>query len=316
MSTAPVVALCGGIGGAKLALGLQDVLAPERLTLVVNTGDDFEHLGLAISPDVDTTLYTLAGIANPELGWGRAGETWSFMQELERLGGESWFRLGDKDLAVHIERTRRLVAGESLAAIVGDFARRFGIAVRVLPMSDDPVRTVVDTDEGTLEFQHYFVRRRCEPVIRAIRYPGATEAQPSIPALDVAHAEAVIICPSNPYLSIEPILAIPGWRAALEACEAPVIAVSPLIGGAAVKGPTAKIMRELSIDVSPLAIARHYHRIIDGFVLDTVDQALAPRFDVPLLVTNTLMRTLEDKRRLAREVLEFAAGLRRGPVDA
>jgi LPPG:FO 2-phospho-L-lactate transferase len=310
LDASSVLALSGGIGGAKLTLGLQGVLAPGALTVIVNTGDDFEHLGLAICPDIDTTLYTLAGIANPELGWGRADETWVCMQELERLGAESWFRLGDRDLAVHIERTRRLAAGDSLDEIVGDLARRFGIASRVLPMSNDRVRTVVDTDEGTLAFQQYFVRRHCEPAIRAIRCDGAAESRPSMRAADLQRADAVIICPSNPYLSIEPILAIPGWRSALEGCEAPVVAVSPLIGGAAVKGPTAKIMRELSIEVSPLAIAHHYRGIIDGFVLDSADEALAAHFDLPLLITNTLMRTIEDKQRLAREVLEFASTLR------
>jgi LPPG:FO 2-phospho-L-lactate transferase len=306
-----VLAISGGIGGAKLALGLQATLAPGALTVVVNTGDDFEHLGLAISPDIDTTLYTLGGIANPQLGWGRADETWGCMQELERLGAESWFRLGDKDLAVHIERTRRIAAGHPLGDIVDDLARRFGIASRVLPMSNDRVRTVLDTDEGSLEFQHYFVRRRCEPPIRGLRYEGAAQARPSVSAEQALLADAAIICPSNPYLSIDPILAIPGWRSALERCEAPVVAISPLIGGAAVKGPTAKIMHELSFDVSPVTIAGHYQHIIDGFVLDSVDQALAPRFDIPLLVTNTLMRTVEDKQRLAREVLDFAATLRR-----
>jgi len=313
MSPSSVLALSGGIGGAKLVLGLEGVLPAGDLTVVVNTGDDFEHLGLAISPDIDTTLYTLAGLANPELGWGRADESWGCMQELERLGAESWFRLGDRDLAIHIERTRRLADGEPLADIVADFARRLSVASRVLPMSNDRVRTMVDTDEGTLAFQHYFVRRRCEPAVRAIRYEGAAQARPATDVSALLAGEAVIICPSNPYLSIDPILAIPGWRSALKARATPIVAVSPLIGGAAVKGPTAKIMRELSIEVSPLAIARHYQGLIDGFVLDAVDATLAARFDVPVLVTNTLMRTVDDKKRLAREVLEFAATLRRIP---
>ncbi len=309
-----VLALSGGIGGVKLALGLQGVLGPGGLTVVVNTGDDFEHLGLAISPDVDTTLYTLAGLAHQELGWGRAGESWNFMEELERLGGESWFRLGDKDLAVHIERTRRLAAGEPLSEIVADFARRFGLATRVLPMTDDRVRTIVESAAGTLSFQRYFVEHRCEPRVTAIRYEGAEHAQPppaAVRELDRPDLAAVVICPSNPYLSIEPILAVPGWSAWLRSCRVPVIAVSPLIGGEAVKGPTAKIMRELGLEVSPLTIARRYAGIIGGFVLDRADAALAARFEMPVQVASTLMRTLEDKEHLAREVLDFAVTLSR-----
>lgn len=312
--TGTVLAICGGIGGVKLALGLQGVLAPGALTVVVNTGDDFEHLGLSISPDVDTTLYTLAGLANPGLGWGREGETWNFMAELERLGSETWFRLGDKDLAVHVERTRRLAAGESLESIIATLARRLGVAARVVPMTSDRVRTVVETEEGTLGFQHYFVRRRCEPRLLDIRYEGAGQARPPgaiVEALGSGAFELVVICPSNPYLSIDPILAIPGWRAALRACRVPVLAVSPIIGGHAVKGPTAKIMRELAIEVSPLSVARHYADILDGFVLDEADTALAPRFEVPVRIVPTLMQSREDKERLAREVIDFARSLRK-----
>jgi LPPG:FO 2-phospho-L-lactate transferase len=308
----PVLALSGGIGGAKLALGLQGVIAPGQLTVVVNTGDDFEHLGLAISPDIDTTLYTLSGLANAELGWGRAGETWHFMTELERLGGEGWFRLGDNDLAVHVERTRRLAGGESLSAIVADFGRRFGLVTSVLPMTDDRVRTIIETAEGTLSFQHYFVKHRCAPTIVSIRYDGAERARPvdaAGPVLTRPELAAVVICPSNPYLSVDPILAVPGWRSALRSSRAPVVAVSPIVGGEAVKGPTAKIMRELGLEVSPLTVARHYEGIIRGFVLDEADAALASRFDVPVHVAPTLMRTLADKERLAREVLEFASAL-------
>lgn len=307
-----VLAVSGGIGGVKLAVGLQGVVPPGALTIIVNTGDDFEHLGLAISPDIDTTLYTLAGLANAELGWGRAGETWSFMAELERLGGETWFRLGDKDLALHVERTRRLAAGESLEAITAMFASRLGIAARIIPMTSDPVRTVVETDEGTLGFQNYFVRRRCEPAVRAIRYEGAARARPPMAVMNALRAgeyDLVVICPSNPYLSIDPILAIPRWRATLQSCDTPVIAVSPIIGGQAVKGPTAKIMRELAIEVSPLSIARHYAGLLDGFVLDETDAALARDFEVPVRVAPTLMRSLGDKERLAREVLDFAGTL-------
>lgn len=298
----------------KLVLGLQAVLGRGSLTVVVNTGDDFEHLGLAISPDIDTTLYTLAGLSNADLGWGRQGETWQFMAELGRLGGETWFRLGDKDLALHVERTRRLGSGESLRSVTAAFARQLGIPAHVVPMTNDRVRTMVETDEGALGFQHYFVRRRCEPFVREIRYEGAHRARPPADVEEALRAgmfELVVICPSNPYLSIDPILAMPGWRAVLRACPVPVVAVSPLIGGEAVKGPTAKIMRELSIEVSPVSIARHYADILDGFVLDEADADLASRFELPVRIAPTLMRSLEDKERLAREVLDFGGSLAR-----
>jgi LPPG:FO 2-phospho-L-lactate transferase len=311
---ASVLALSGGVGGVKLALGLQGVLASGRLTVVVNTGDDFEHLGLAISPDIDTTLYTLAGLANAQFGWGRAEETWHFMGELERLGAESWFRLGDRDLAVHVERTRRLAAGEPLSAIVADFASRFGLATRVLPMTDARVRTLVETPGGTLSFQHYFVKHRCAPAVTRIRFEGAALARPPVAALqtlDRADLAAIVICPSNPYLSIDPILAVPGWREALSESRVPVVAVCPLIGGEAVKGPTAKIMRELGLETSAMTVAGHYAGLIRGFVLDEADAALAPHLGVPVRIAATLMRTSSDKERLAREVLSFARSLRR-----
>src|SRR5690242_12860474 len=226
-----VLALSGGIGGAKLALGLYRVLRPDALTVVANTGDDFEHLGLAISPDIDTLLYTLAGLDNPETGWGRRDETWTFMAALGALGGETWFKLGDGDLATHVERTRRLAGGESLSQITDDFRRRLGISARILPMTDDRVRTRLLTEEGWLEFQDYFVRLRAEPVVHEIVYDGAAEARPNreiIAALAAIDLEMVVICPSNPFLSIDPILALPNVRQALRACRAPVIAVSPI----------------------------------------------------------------------------------------
>jgi LPPG:FO 2-phospho-L-lactate transferase len=305
-----VLAISGGIGGARLAQGLQLAVPPGELTVAVNTGDDFEHLGLCISPDLDTMLYTLGGLENPELGWGRGGESWNFMAELERLGGETWFRLGDKDLAVHIERTRRLNAGEKLSSITADFARRFGIMARVVPMTDDMVRTMIVTEnEGTLDFQQYFVARRCEPTVKGMAYAGAADARivPGIheTLLDPA-LQAIVICPSNPWLSIAPILEIPGWRAALLEATVPVIAVSPLINGQTVKGPTTKIMRELGMELSSAAIARFYDGIIDGFVLDRSEAHVAPEIGVATHVTATLMKTPTDRQRLAREVLEFA----------
>jgi len=304
-----VLALSGGIGGAKLALGLYRILPPGALTVVANTGDDFEHLGLAISPDIDTLLYTLAGLDNPELGWGRRDETWTFMAALERLGGETWFNLGDSDLATHVERTRRLAAGESLSQITDDFRRRLGISARLVPMSDDRVRTRLRTDEGWLDFQDYFVRQHCAPVVREIAFAGTDEARPQ-PAFLAALADkdlrAVVICPSNPFISIDPILSLPGVREALRACTAPVIAVSPIIGGKAVKGPTAKMMTELGLPVDAAAVARHYGDILDLYVVDETDTAKVRGLDVPVIFARTLMLSLEDREALARVVLEAA----------
>lgn len=308
-----VLALCGGVGGAKLALGLHHVLPPGDLMVAVNTGDDFEHLGLSISPDIDTVMYTLGGVSNPELGWGRAGDTWNFMAEIERLGGETWFRIGDKDLAVHIERTRRLAAGEPLSAITTDMSRHFGVVSRVLPMTNDLVRTMIVSEEGTLDFQHYFVQRRCEPVVKSLAYAGAADARalPEIrQLLEQDSLQAIVLCPSNPWLSLAPMLEMPSLREVLRESTAPVIAVSPLIGGQAVKGPTAKIMRDLRLEVSSAAIASFYEGIIDGFVLDNSDAYLASQIPVATHVTSTLMKSTADKQRLAREVMEFARSFR------
>jgi LPPG:FO 2-phospho-L-lactate transferase len=303
-----VLALCGGVGGAKLALGLYRLLG-ENLTVVVNTGDDFEHLGLNISPDLDTVLYTLADLADPQRGWGRAEETWHFMDALRALDDETWFALGDRDLAMHVQRTEWLKAGKRLSEFAAHAARQFGIAARILPMSDNPVRTLVETDEGTLPFQHYFVRRRCEPVVRAIRFAGAPDATPTPGLVDrIASGAfaAAVICPSNPYLSVDPILAVPGIAAALARARTPIIAVSPIIGGQAVKGPTAKIMTELGIAITNQSIASHYRGLIDGLVIDEADLADRERIDVRVLVTRTMMRDLADRERLAGEVVAFA----------
>ena len=305
-----VLALSGGIGGAKLALGLYRVLPPETLTVIANTGDDFEHLGLSISPDIDTLLYTLGGIDNLELGWGRRDETWTFMAALESLGGETWFKLGDGDLATHIERTRRLAAGESLTQITDDFRRRLAISARLLPMSDDRVRTRLRTEEGWLDFQDYFVRLHSEPVVREIVYAGALEARANpdfLAALLNDDLELVVVCPSNPFLSVDPMLSLPGVRDALRRCRAPVAAVSPIIGGKAVKGPTAKIMAELGLPIGAAAIARHYVDILDLFVADEADADIVAELEIPVILTRTLMVTLEDRDALARGVLTAAA---------
>jgi LPPG:FO 2-phospho-L-lactate transferase len=313
-----VLALSGGIGGAKLALGLSRVLAADDLIVVANTGDDFEHLGLAISPDLDTLLYTLAGLSDEERGWGRRAESWNFMTALAALGGESWFQLGDRDLATHVERTRRLRASETLSAVMDDFRRRLGIRARLLPMSDDPVRTRLRTDAGWLDFQDYFVRRRCEPVVREIAFAGAeaARAQPEfLAALCDANLRAVIVCPSNPLISIAPILALPGVREALRDCPVPVVAVSPIVGGRAIKGPTAKMMRELERTPSAGEIARFYAEFLDGLVFDESDAPpplAAAR--LRMIPAATVMATLADRDALARTVLDFADALR--PVKA
>ena len=306
-----VLALCGGVGGAKLALGLLRALGPDELTVIVNTGDDFEHLGLRISPDVDTVLYTLGGVADQERGWGRADETWNFMASLRQLGGETWFQLGDRDLAMHVERTKYLRAGGILTDYVGHAAHRLGIGARILPMTDEEVRTIVETDEGTLEFQHYFVERRCRPQVRSLWFAGAsrTRVSATVSRAIFDASRAIVICPSNPYLSIDPILSIPGVRASLKEAIAPVVAVSPLVGGEAVKGPTAKIMRELGIEVSNASLAAHYHDLLDGLIIDTADADQIRGIDVPVHATGTLMQSLEDRVRLADEALAFAGAL-------
>jgi LPPG:FO 2-phospho-L-lactate transferase len=313
-----VLALSGGIGGAKLALGLSRVVPPEQLMVVANTGDDFEHLGLAISPDLDTLMYTLAALSDSDKGWGRRDETWTFMAALGALGGETWFQLGDGDLATHVERTRRLAAGETLANITADFCRRLGVAARILPMSDDRVRTRLRCDEGWLDFQDYFVRRRCAPAVREVAYEGAASARPQpqfMAALTDPRLRAVVICPSNPYLSVDPILALSGVRERLAACPAPVIAVSPIIGGRAVKGPTAKMMTELGLPSTAGAIADHYKDLIDVYIIDHSDTETISLPGVRTVKAAILMTTLADREALARAVLAFADAFHAGATN-
>ena len=306
--SARVVVLTGGVGGAKLVDGLNAILAPGDLSAIVNTGDDFRHFGLAISPDIDTLLYTLSGKANRVLGWGREGETWSFMAALRELGGEDWFNLGDGDLALHVLRSARLAGGEPLSRIVADFARAWGLRLSVLPMSDDPVATLLDTDEGSLAFQTYFVARQCQPAVRAIAFAGAANAQPAPGVIAaITGAEAVLIAPSNPWLSIDPILAVPAiWQALIDT-PAPVVVVSPLVGGKAVKGPTAKLMAELGLAVNNQTIAAHYCEWADGMVVHGDDDA--PN-DMPVARTDTLMHDRADRIRVAHAVLQLALDLR------
>ena len=305
-----IIALSGGIGGAKLALGLSRVLPPEELLIIANTGDDFEHYGLTICPDTDTLLYTLAGLDNPQLGWGRADESWAFMETLATLGGADWFRLGDRDLALHVLRSHRLRAGESLSAITDDFRQRFGIGPRILPMSDESVRTQIGTDQGWLDFQDWFVRLRAEPLARAVKFAGVEQARPQPVLLEALRAKprGIVICPSNPFISIEPILAVPGLRDAIAASGAPVVAVSPIIAGQAVKGPTARMFEALGVTPSAGAVAARYSDLLDGYVMEHGDDGagITPR----VFHAATLMRDLADKTALARQVLAAIEALR------
>jgi LPPG:FO 2-phospho-L-lactate transferase len=310
-----VIALCGGVGGAKLAFGLAQILPPEDLTLVVNTGDDFTHLGLHISPDIDTVIYTLAGLSDRERGWGLAGETWQFMDQLKRLGGEGWFNLGDRDLAMHVERTRRRSAGQTLSQITTALATALGVNHPVVPMTDDPVRTVIETAEGELAFQRYFVSLQCRPVATGVRFDGAAAARPS-PALASAlmrrDVAAVIVCPSNPYLSIDPILAVPGVRQGLARLGAPIVAVSPIVGGRALKGPAAKLMTELGARPCIADLVTHYGGLLSGLVVDHEDADEADALDalgLPTLATGAVMGSDQDRVRLALETFDFALDL-------
>ncbi len=298
-----IVALAGGVGGAKLAHGLAQVLPAEDLTVIVNTGDDFEHYGLYICPDLDTVCYTLAGLANPDTGWGRVNETWNVIENASKLGGPRWFNLGDQDLGTHMERTRRLKAGQSLSQITKDFCQAWGIEHNVLPMSDQPVRTIVETEEGDLAFQEYFVHRHCEPRVTGFRFEGVEAAKPAPGAREVIQAaDALIVCPSNPWVSIDPILHV------IKRIEKPVVAVSPIIGGETIKGPAAKMYRELGINPSAVAVANHYCDLITGFVFDELDKHLEGEISslsMRTLVTNTLMKSHDDRKQLALDLLNF-----------
>ncbi|NIS81679.1 MAG: 2-phospho-L-lactate transferase [Anaerolineales bacterium] len=302
-----IAALTGGVGGAKLVDGFAAIMAAENLAVVVNSGDDFEHLGLVICPDLDTVMYTLAGVANPQTGWGRASETWNFLKTIVELGGPGWFQIGDRDLALHVERTRRLRAGEPLSAITGQLCSTLGVSVRVLPMSDDPVRTIVVTDEGDLPFQEYFVARRCEPTVRGFRFDGVEDAAPAPGVIDVIRqADVVVMCPSNPWVSLDPILALSGLRKVLE--EKIILGVSPIIGGRAIKGPAAKIYADLGYEPSAMAIAEHYRPILSAFVIDEQDRMFQSRIEamgLRVFVTDILMKDRSDRSRLASEILKY-----------
>ena len=307
-----ILALCGGVGGAKLALGLSRTLRPDELLIAVNTGDDFLHLGLHISPDLDTVMYTLAGEADPERGWGLAGETWNFMEAIARFEGADWFRLGDRDLATHVYRTRALQQGLGLAEVTKSLCDAFGIAHRVLPMSDDPLQTIIATDQGDLPFQDYFVRLDCRPRVRSVRFNWVEMARPHPEFAALLNMRAVILCPSNPFLSIDPILSLEGVRPGLRSTPAPVVAVSPIVGGKALKGPAARIMEELGMAPGNLAIAEYYRDFLDGLIIDRIDEheaAAVEKLGIKVKIADTVMRSMQDRIDLAETTLEFALGL-------
>lgn len=310
-----IVALSGGVGGAKLALGLSRVLDADKLTIVANTADDFVHLGLPISPDIDTLMYTLSGLNNTELGWGLANESWQTMEMLRKYGAETWFQLGDKDIATHLLRHQMVGAGAPLSEVTDHLRQQLGIAQTLLPMTDDPVQTRVQTPDGELSFQHYFVRERCAPTVTGFRFEGIETAEPQqrfMQSLKVKDLGAVVICPSNPFVSVQPMLELKGVRTAIKASQAPIIAVSPIVAGAAIKGPTAKIMKELKMPTTALAVADFYRDLIDGFVIDPADENQSDdirALGIEVKVVPTVMKNLQDRIQLAQHVLNFSAQL-------
>ena len=307
MPSKRVVALAGGVGGAKLADGLAQVLHPDMLTVIVNTGDDFVHLGLRISPDLDTVCYTLAGLDNPVTGWGLEGDSWHMLNKLRQMGLPDWFQIGDTDLATHITRTARLAEGWTLSQVTQHFCKTWGIQVKVLPMSDDVIQTLVYTNEGVLEFQEYFVHRKCQPQVTGFQFAGVEKSNPAPGVLEaIKAADVVVLCPSNPWVSIDPILSVPGIRSALNGRF--VLAVSPLIGGRAVKGPAAKMFSELGITPSAYAVACHYSDLINCIIIDNEDAELVESINamgVRAFNTDILMRDRVGRGRLAGEVINY-----------
>ena len=308
-----VLALAGGVGGAKLAAGLEAALPPGDVAVVVNTADDFDLWGLRICPDLDTVMYTLAGISNPETGWGVEDESFAALDMLARYGEDTWFKLGDRDLATHVLRTDRLSAGEPLTRITADLSSTLGVRSAILPMCDEPVATILDTSDGPLEFQEYFVRRGQRDEVLGIELRGIEDARVTeavVEALDAA--DLVVLCPSNPVVSIGPILDVPGMRGALEASRAPRVAVSPIVGGRALKGPADRMLASMGHEVSPTGVARMYEGLVDGMVIDRVDEEERSGIEamgMRVLATGAIMRDAPDRARLAREVIEFGAGL-------
>jgi LPPG:FO 2-phospho-L-lactate transferase len=306
-----IVVLAGGVGAARFLEGVVQVVPPASVAAIVNTGDDFELHGLRISPDVDIVTGTLAGVIDREQGWGITGDTTECMTWLGMLGGPTWFKLGDRDLALHIRRTALLREGKTLSEVAESFRQSLGVGIRVLPMSDDFAPTHIVTDEGEMHFEEYFVQRRAQATILDVRLHAAGPARPTAAVLEaIADAEAVLIAPSNPVVSVGPILSLPGVREALRASSAPVVAVSPLVGGAAIKGPAVPMMRAMGFETTALGVARAYDDVLDGIVIDQVDAELAPAIEalgLRVAVTDTIMRTPEVKASLARTCLELAA---------
>ncbi len=311
-NTEKYLAISGGIGGAKLALGLSHSLHDSQLTIIANTGDDFEHFGLYISPDIDTLLYTLADMNNVDLGWGRRDESWNFSDACSQLGMDTWFRLGDKDLAIHLYRSMRLREGASLSEVIKELCLRFRVKSDIVPMSDMPVRTMVESDMGILSFQEYFVKNRCEPKVSAIRFEGIENAAPSpafLECLDEPDLRAIIICPSNPFLSVQPILSLPGLKAKIKATGKPIIVVSPIVNGQSIKGPTSKMMQELNLASNVLTIAELYRDIATAIVIDRQDNNAADEITSMGMVvhcTNIIMNDLQDKIDLAQDLKKLS----------
>ena len=310
-----VTVLAGGVGGAKLVVGLDRVLSPGQLTTVVNTGDDFTHFGLQISPDLDSVCYGLAGLADAKHGWGRQDETWLVLEELRRIGAPDWFALGDRDLAWHLKRTQLLFEGQTLTQVTANFCEKNGIRTNVLPMCDEPAPTLIRTKGGTwLGFQDYFVREKCQPEIAEIVLLGNEQVVPSEPVVrSLEEADLVVLAPSNPWVSIDPILKLTGVRETL--MKKTVVAVSPIIKGNALKGPAAKMFRELGIDPSAQSVLRHYEGILDGFIFDRLDADDAEKWEVSDIITEshqTIMNNDMDKSNLAKAVISLGERVHRG----
>lgn len=303
-----VVCLAGGVGGAKLAAGLAAVLAPPQLTIIGNNGDDFTHCGLQICPDLDTVMYTLAGAANNETGWGRADESWRVMESVKTMGGPVWFNLGDLDLGTHLTRTYMLQEGQTLTSVTAHLCAQLGVKPRLLPMSNKPAPTLIETAAGVMSFQEWFVQQRWQPAVQRILLPDEARATgQAIQALE--KADIVVIAPSNPFVSIDPILNAYPLKQVLADMPRTVVAVTPIIGGQAVKGPAAQLMAQFGLEVSSAGVARYYNEFIDGFVCEAEDAAAVQEDELPVLGTQTLMQTAADRERLAREVLTFAVEL-------
>ena len=315
-----IVALAGGVGGAKMAQGLQAALVPGELTVIVNTADDFELYGLHISPDLDTVMYTLAGIADPVQGWGIAGDTRQTLSAIAEYGREPWFQLGDRDFATHILRSELLRNGQRLTEASAWLSKALGVTSNIVPMTDSPVATRIMTAAGTLDFQDYFVARRQSDIVLGVEFAGIEGARPTAEAISaIASADVIVVAPSNPIVSIGPILAVPGMRQALEEANAPIVAISPIVGGQALKGPAANMLQSLGHEVSALGVVRILKELVDGFVMDSIDRPFAPAIEdlgVSVLVTNTIMGDLDDRKRLAEEVLAFASSISKRTMHA